>query len=75
MSAGEASERVPKMIREIQQYCGPDLPYIAGAELDYVFASRSIAHRLTVRALNEPNDCGPSDHCRIGIDLEEPWFR
>ena len=44
------------MIREIQQYCGPDLPYIAGAELDYVFASRSIAHRLTVRALNAPND-------------------
>ena len=116
-SAGKASERVPKMAREIQQYCGADLPYIVGADLttwwdsettvfgdmmhiglpligphtatfyspalrqepsdahlqlDYVFASRPIAHRLTVRALNDPNDWGPSDHCRIMINLEEP---
>ena len=32
-SAGKASERVPKMVREIQQYCGADLPYIVGADL------------------------------------------
>ncbi len=40
-------------------------------QLDYGFASRPIAHRLTVRALNAPKDWGPSDHCRIVIDLEE----
>ena len=112
-SAGEASERAPQMIREIQRYCGADLPYIVGADLntwwnsettvfgdmmqiglpligphaatfynpllrqkpsdaqlqlDYVFASRAIAHRLTVRALNDPDDWGTSDHCRIVID-------
>ena len=33
-SAGEASERAPQMIREIQQYCGADLPYIVGADLN-----------------------------------------
>ncbi len=115
-SGRKSSERVPGMIREIKEYCGPKLPYIVGADLttwwdsettvfgdmmriglpltgphaatfyspplrqelsdatlqlDYVFASRPIAHRLTVRALNEPDDWGPSDHCRIVIDLEE----
>ena len=59
------------MIREIQQYCGPDLPYIVGAKLDYVFASRSIAHRLTVRALNAPKDwlgwVRQFDHCNGSI--------
>ena len=47
-------------------------PSDATLQLDYVFASRPIAHRLAVRARNDPNDWGPSDHCRIVIDLEEP---
>ena len=46
-------------------------PSDAHRQLDYVFASRSIAHRLSVQALNDPTDWGPSDHCRIVIDLEE----
>ena len=115
-SGYEASQKAPEMIREIQQSCADDLPWIVGGDLniwpnskttmfgdmmriglpligphaatyynpplgqkpsdaniqnDYVFASRSLAHRLTVRALNDPNDWGPSDHCRIVIDLEE----
>ena len=116
-SAGKATERVPRMVLEIQRHCGTDLPYIVGADLttwwdsdttvfgdmmriglpligphaptfynpingqepsdahlqlDYVFASRSIAHRLSVQALNGPADWGPSDHCRVVIDLENP---
>ena len=47
-------------------------PADATLQLDYVFASRPIAHRLTVQALNDPGDWGPSDHCRITIDLQEP---
>ena len=47
-------------------------PADATLQLDYVFASRPIAHRLTARALNDPGDWGPSDHCRIAIDLQEP---
>ena len=50
-------------------------PSDANLQLDYVFASRPIAHRLTVRALNDPNDWGPSDHCRIVIDLGQPQSR
>ncbi|MCY4087741.1 MAG: hypothetical protein OXG37_12895 [Actinomycetia bacterium] len=46
-------------------------PVDATLQLDYVFASRLIAHRLTVQALNDPGDWGPSDHCRIVINLEE----
>lgn len=46
-------------------------PADALLQLDYVFASRSIAHRVSVRALNAPSDWGPSDHCRILIDLIE----
>ena len=46
-------------------------PSDAHLQLDYVFASRAIAHRLSVRALNDPTDWGPSDHCRIVIDFEE----
>lgn len=46
-------------------------PSDAHRQLDYVFASRAIAHRLSVRALNDPADWGPSDHCRILIDLDE----
>ena len=39
-------------------------------QLDYVFASRELHDRLTVRALNAPEEWGPSDHCRTSIDVE-----
>ena len=113
-TASEAASQVPRMISEVREYCGADLPWIVGADLttwwdsestvfaemqriglplagphaptfynprrrqspadarlqlDYVFASRSLAHRVSVRALNAPSDWGPSDHCRILIDL------
>ena len=56
----------------------PDMPTYhtarqgpAGAtrQLDFVFASVSLADRIRVTALNEPDAWGPSDHCRIAIDL------
>ena len=47
-------------------------PETATRQLDYVFASTEFAKFLSVRALNEPEDWGPSDHCRIAIDLAEP---
>ncbi len=42
-------------------------PATATRQLDFVFASRSIANRIRVRALNAVDDWGPSDHCRIEI--------
>jgi len=45
-------------------------PYTATRQLDFVFASQSIADRVTVKALNRPEEWGPSDHCRIMIELD-----
>ena len=46
-------------------------PETAARQLDYVFASAELAGSLTVRALNEPQEWGPSDHCRIEIKLAQ----
>ena len=44
-------------------------PSGATRQLDFVFASTSIAERVTTHAHNPPDDWGPSDHCRISIDV------
>ena len=44
-------------------------PAGADRQLDYVFASHGFADALAVRALNEPEHWGPSDHCRIAIHV------
>lgn len=41
----------------------------AAAQLDYVFASRGFHEKIKVRALNEIDEWGPSDHCRIMIEV------
>lgn len=46
-------------------------PKGATRQLDFVFASRSISDRVTVAALNEVDDWGPSDHCRIRIEVRD----
>ena len=46
-------------------------PETAARQLDYVFASKELAGPLKVRALNAPEEWGPSDHCRIGIEFAE----
>jgi endonuclease/exonuclease/phosphatase family metal-dependent hydrolase len=45
-------------------------PSSATRQLDFVFASRSLLPRLTVSARNSADECGPSDHCRVVIDVE-----
>ena len=44
---------------------------IAGAarQLDFVFASMDIADQVRVRALNDANEWGKSDHCRVAIEV------
>jgi hypothetical protein len=44
-------------------------PALATRQLDFVFASETLADRITVRALNDPGCWGPSDHCRLEIAL------
>jgi hypothetical protein len=47
-----------------------DNPETATRQLDYVFASESIADRITARAANSIEEWGPSDHCQIFINLD-----
>ncbi len=47
-------------------------PSTATRQLDFVFASASLHSRLSVRALNRPEEWGPSDHCRVEIELGPP---
>jgi hypothetical protein len=44
-------------------------PAGATRQLDHAFASASIAHLISVRALNGVADWGPSVHCRILIEV------
>ena len=44
-------------------------PGEATRQLDFVFASRAFAKHVHVRALNEPERWGPSDHCRVEIEI------
>ena len=42
-------------------------PATASRQLDFVFASHGLADELDVRAINAPEDWGPSDHCKMEI--------
>ena len=37
--------------------------------VDFVFASDSFGDSLTVRAVNSPEQWGPSDHCQLEIEI------
>lgn len=41
----------------------------ATRQLDFVFASEALHDRLQVTALNAEHEWGPSDHCRVMIEL------
>ena len=61
---------LPASSRDVPTYHTP-AQKAAGAtrQLDFVFTSRAIADRVHVTALNDPAAWGPSDHCRIAIEL------
>ena len=44
-------------------------PAGAYVQIDHVFASRGFHEEVQARALNEVSEWGPSDHCRIAIDV------
>ena len=45
-------------------------PAKATQQLDFAFATKNLHRRLAIRALNDVDGWGPSDHCRILIDLD-----
>jgi len=59
------SKNVPTYCKEFRQN-----PAAAVHQLDYVFASEGMANSVKVCALNRPEEWGPSDHCRIEIEVE-----
>ena len=44
-------------------------PTTCTRQLDFVFASGRFADGLRVRARNDPDDWGPSDHCRVEVEM------
>lgn len=45
------------------------IPTTATRQLDFVFASKGIMPIVKTRALNIPEEWGPSDHCRVRIEI------
>ena len=50
-------------------YHSQQTPASATRQLDFAFASISLAPHVQVAALNAPEQWGPSDHCRIEITI------
>ena len=50
-------------------YSNRQTPATATRQLDFVFASKGMADSVSVRAINEPEEWGPSDHCRLQIKV------
>ncbi len=64
-------DELPKNSKNVPTYrTKQQTPATAARQLDFVFASESIAERVRVRAMNDVADWGPSDHCRVVIEVE-----
>ncbi|MHC4682100.1 MAG: endonuclease/exonuclease/phosphatase family protein [Planctomycetota bacterium] len=50
-------------------YTSHQSPATATRQLDFVFASDGLGECVRVTALNEPEHWGPSDHCRVEIEV------
>lgn len=50
-------------------HTGKMTPAEAQRQMDFVFASKALSERVRVRAMNGPDEWGPSDHCRIEIEV------
>lgn len=51
-------------------YSNRQSPATATWQLDFAFASHQLADRIKVRALNAVDEWGPSDHCRVELQLD-----
>lgn len=50
-------------------YSNRQTPTTATRQLDFVFVSTGMSDSVSVAALNSPDDWGPSDHCRLEIEV------
>ena len=61
-------KELPRDSKNVPTYY-TEKPESATRQLDFVFASRWLADSIKVRALNSVEEWGPSDHCRIEIEV------
>jgi exonuclease III len=63
-------DELPRMSNNVPTYYAKhQTPATCTRQLDFVFASARLAERINVTALNEPDEWGPSDHCRVAIQV------
>ena len=63
-------DELPRTSNNVPTYhTSHQTPATATRQLDFVFASNCLTERVRVRALNEPDHWGPSDHCRVEIEV------
>ena len=63
-------DELPRTSRNVPTYhTNRQTPTTATRQLDFAFASDSFGDSLSVRALNSPEQWGPSDHCRLEIKI------
>ena len=65
------TKNVPTYLTAMQRRNMRDAGILSGNQLDYVFASRGFHNSVLVHALNDPADWGPSDHCRVWIEVQQ----
>ena len=64
------TKNVPTYLSARQRRRMRDQGVVSGNQLDYVFASRGFHDRVRVHAINGVEGFGPSDHCRIQVEVE-----
>ena len=68
--ADPTPDYLPPDTRNVPTYhTTSETPETATSQLDWAFASRGFHQDITVRALNEVEEWGPSDHCRLLIEV------
>ena len=71
--ADPTPEYLPADTRNVPTYhTTSQTPKTATNQLDWAFASRGFHRDITVRALNRVDEWGPSDHCRLLIQIGDP---
>lgn len=69
--AGQTPDDVPCDTKNLPTYYKTrESPETAANQLDYAFASRGFRETVSVRAMNEVHEWGPSDHCRLIIEVK-----
>ena len=69
--ASSTPDDVPFDSKNVPTYYKPGgVPGTAVNQLDYAFASRGFHEWVSVRAMNDIEEWGPSDHCRLMIEVK-----